>query len=119
MALLADGWHMGTHTAAFAITIFAYQYSRRHAANRDFTFGTGKVSVLGGYSSAIALAVIALFIGVESVGRLIQPLEIRFNEAIIVAVIGLLINLYCAFLLHGHHTHSHDDGHTHTTKAIS
>lgn len=114
MALLADGWHMGTHAAAFAITIFAYQYSRRHAANRDFTFGTGKVSVLGGYSSAIALAVIALFIGVESVGRLLQPLEIRFNEAIIVAVIGLLINLYCAFLLHGHHTHSHDDGHTHT-----
>lgn len=113
MALLADGWHMGTHTAAFAITIFSYKYSRRHAANRDFTFGTGKVSALGGFSSAIALAVIALFIGAESVERLIQPLDIHFNEAIGVAVVGLLINLFCAFLLHGHHTHTHDDGHTH------
>ena len=114
MALLADGWHMGTHAAAFSITIFAYQYSRRHATNRDFTFGTGKVSVLGGYSSAIALAVIALFIGVESIERLIQPLEIHFNEAIAVAVLGLLVNLFCAFLLHGHHTHTHDDGYKHT-----
>jgi cation diffusion facilitator family transporter len=114
MALLADGWHMGTHAAAFAITIFAYRYSRRHTANRDFTFGTGKVSVLGGFSSAVALAVIALFIGVESVERLIQPLAIQFNEAIGVAFVGLLINLFCAFLLHGHHTHTDDDGQTHT-----
>ena len=114
MALLADGWHMGTHAAAFAITIFAYKYSRRHAANRDFTFGTGKVSVLGGYSSAVALAVIALFIGTESIKRLIQPIEIHFNEAITVAVLGLLINLFCAYLLHGHHTYIHDDGHKHT-----
>lgn len=113
MALLADGWHMGTHAAAFAITIFAYQYSRKHAKNREFTFGTGKVSVLGGYSSAIALAVIALFIGVESVKRLIQPLEIQFNEAIAVAVLGLIVNLFCAYLLHGHHTHTHDHGHGH------
>jgi len=110
MALLADGWHMGTHAAAFAITIFAYQYSRRHATNRDFTFGTGKVSVLGGYSSAVALAVIALLIGVESIERLMQPLEIRFNEAIAVAVLGLIVNLFCAFLLHGHHAHIHDNG---------
>ncbi|MGW8287451.1 MAG: CDF family Co(II)/Ni(II) efflux transporter DmeF [Desulfobulbales bacterium] len=114
MALLADGWHMGTHAAAFAITIFAYQYSRRHATNRDFTFGTGKVSILGGYSSAIALAVIALFIGVESIERLIQPLEIHFDQAIAVAIIGLLVNLFCAFLLHGHHTHIHNEGHKHS-----
>ena len=114
MALLADGWHMGTHAAAFAITIFAYKYSRRHATNSDFTFGTGKVSILGGYSSAIALAVIALFIGVESIERLFQPLKIHFNEAIPVAIIGLLVNLFCAFLLHGHRTHIHDEGHKHS-----
>lgn len=113
MALLADGWHMGTHAGAFAITIFAYHYSRKHTNNRDFTFGTGKVSVLGGYSSAVALAVIALFIGVESVKRLIIPHEIRFNEAIAVAVMGLIVNLFCAFLLHGSHTHTRDDGHDH------
>ena len=114
MALLADGWHMGTHSAAFAITIFAYHYSRKHSDNRDFTFGTGKVSILGGYSSAIALAVIALFIGVESVERLMEPLEIHFNEAIAVAVLGLTVNLFCAYLLHGHHTHTHDQGHSHS-----
>lgn len=111
MALLADGWHMGTHAGAFAITIFAYHYSRKHSNNNDFTFGTGKVSVLGGYSSAIALAVVALFIGVESVERLITPIEIRFNEAIAVAILGLIVNLFCAFLLHGHHTHTHEHGH--------
>lgn len=114
MALLADGWHMGTHAGAFAITIFAYHYSRKHSDNRDFTFGTGKVSVLGGFSSAIALAVIALFIGVESVERLIVPQEIRFNEAIAVAVLGLAVNLFCAYLLHGNHTHGHGHGHDHT-----
>jgi cation diffusion facilitator family transporter len=113
MALLADGWHMGTHAGAFAITIFAYHYSRKHSDNSDFTFGTGKVSVLGGYSSAIALAVIALFIGAESVQRLIAPHEIRFNEAIAVAVLGLIVNLFCAFLLHGNHTHRHEHGDDH------
>lgn len=113
MALLADGWHMGTHAGAFAITIFAYRYSRKHKKDTDFTFGTGKVSVLGGYSSAVALAVIALFIGVESIVRLITPQEIRFNEAIAVAVLGLIVNLFCAFLLHGNHTHTHEHGHKH------
>lgn len=113
MALLADGWHMGTHAGAFAITIFAYHYTRKHSGNRGFTFGTGKVSVLGGYSSAIALAVIALFIGAESVQRLITPHEIRFNEAIIVAVLGLIVNLFCAFLLRGNHTHTREHGHDH------
>jgi cation diffusion facilitator family transporter len=114
MALLADGWHMGTHAGAFAITIFAYHYSRKHSNNRAFTFGTGKVSVLGGYSSAIALAVIALFIGVESARRLITPVEIHFNEAIAVAILGLIVNLFCAYLLHGNHTHTHVEGHSHS-----
>jgi len=114
MALLADGWHMGTHAAAFAITIFAYEYSKRHSDNREFTFGTGKVSVLGGFASAIALAVVALFMGFESVQRFFQPLKIHFNEAIVVAIIGLLVNLFCAFLLRGPHKHNHDgQEHTH------
>ena len=113
MALLADGWHMGTHAAAFAITIFAYQYSRRNRDNQAFTFGTGKISVLGGFSSAVVLAVIAFFIGVESVERLFQPLQIHFNEAIGVAALGLFVNLFCAFLLQGHHAHGHDHGHAH------
>ena len=121
MALLADGWHMGTHTAAFAITIFAYRYSRKHAENREFTFGTGKVSVLGGFASAIALAVVALFMGFESIHRFFEPPRIQFNHAIIVAVIGLAVNLICALLLegrhgrddHGHDHHHHQEDHDH------
>ncbi|MGD9186808.1 MAG: CDF family Co(II)/Ni(II) efflux transporter DmeF [Desulfobacteraceae bacterium] len=113
MALLADGWHMGTHTAAFAITIFAYRYSKRHADNRNFTFGTGKVSVLGGFASAIALAVIALVMAFESIHRFFETPHIRFNEAISVAILGLLVNLLCAALLHVGHGHSHQ--HTHDT----
>jgi len=111
MALLADGWHMGTHAAAFTITIFAYGYSRRHADNREFTFGTGKVSVLGGFASAIALAIVALFIGFESVLRFFEPLNIQFNEAIIVAILGLTVNLFCAFLLNIRHDNEHAHNH--------
>jgi cation diffusion facilitator family transporter len=117
MALLADGWHMGTHTAAFAITIFAYRYSKRHASIRNFTFGTGKVTVLGGFASAIALAVIALVMGFESLHRLFETPHIRFNEAICVAILGLLVNLLCAGLLQvgrGHsHQHAQDSGDHH------
>lgn len=117
MALLADGWHMGTHTAAFAITIFAYRYSKRHADNRNFTFGTGKVSVLGGFASAIALAVIALVMGFESIHRFFETPHIRFNEAIGVAILGLLVNILCASLLRigrGHsHEHAQDTGDHH------
>ncbi len=111
MALLADGWHMGTHVAAFLITIFAYRYARKHADDPAFAFGTGKVSVLGGFASAIALAVVALMMAIESVQRIIVPQDIRFNEAIVVAVIGLIVNIVSAFLLQGHHDHSH--GHEH------
>ncbi len=115
MALLADGWHMGTHAAAFAITIFAYQYSRKHAGNRSFTFGTGKVSVLGGFASAVALAVVALFMGFESVHRFFEAARIQFNQAIFVAVLGLAVNLICAVLLQGRHHHGnhHHDDHGH------
>lgn len=112
MALLADGWHMATHVAAFAIAVFAYRYARRHANNSQYTFGTGKVTILGGYTSAVALAVTALTIAIESGTRLFQPQAIRFNEAIAVAILGLVINLASAWLLQDHHDHDHH-GHDH------
>ncbi|PSU32543.1 CDF family Co(II)/Ni(II) efflux transporter DmeF [Photobacterium lutimaris] len=122
MALLADGWHMGTHAAAFLITVFAYRYARKHANNPAFSFGTGKVSVLGGFTSAIALGLVALLMLVESFHRLLDPQAIQFNEAIFVAVIGLVVNIVSVFLLHGnhhddhghhHHNHAHEHGHNH------
>lgn len=114
MALLADGWHMATHVAAFGITMFAYHYARTHAANPRFTFGTGKVGVLGGFASAVALAVVALVMALESVSRMVDPQAIRFNEAIAVAVLGLVVNLVCGWLLHDCHGHDdHDDEHEH------
>jgi cation diffusion facilitator family transporter len=116
MALLADGWHMGTHVAAFVITIFAYRYARKYAESPAYTFGTGKVSVLGGFASAIALAVVALVMLLESIQRIIEPQLIQFNEAIAVASLGLFINVVSAFLLKDEHTHSHhhhDDHHHH------
>lgn len=116
MALLADGWHMATHVAAFMITIFAYRYARKHAKDPAFTFGTGKVTVLGGFSSAVALAVVALVMVVESLERIMNPQVIHFNEAITVATIGLLVNLASAFMLkdeHAHHHHGHTHEHNH------
>lgn len=113
MALLADGWHMATHVAAFGIAVFAYQYARSHANNPKYTFGTGKVSVLGGFTSAVALAVVAFIMALESSARLFQPQAIRFNEAIYVAVVGLAVNLASALLLRDDHHHSHDHHHDH------
>lgn len=122
MALLADGWHMATHVAAFFITIFAYHYARKHADNPAFSFGTGKVNVLGGFASAVALAVVALVMLVESAQRIIEPRAIHFNEAIVVAVIGLAVNIVSALLLkeghdHGDHDHDHHHDHDHNLKA--
>lgn len=111
MALLADGWHMGTHLAAFMITIFAYRYARQHANSPAYTFGTGKVSVLGAFASAIALAVVALVMLLESMQRIIEPQMIQFNEAIAIACLGLFVNIVSAFLLKDQHTHAHDDHH--------
>ena len=120
MALLADGFHMATHAGALTITAAAYLYARRHAHDACFTFGTGKLGELAGYSSAVMMAVIALAIGSESVVRLTAPISIRFNEAIAVAVLGLVVNLVSAWLLHDggghdHHLHYHDrhDDHQH------
>jgi len=111
MALLADGLHMGSHAVALSITAFAYIYARRNAYNSDFSFGTGKVNALGGFTGAILLAVFALFMAVESITRLVYPVEIVFNQAILVAVIGLVVNGASVFIL-GVHDHHHDD-HSH------
>lgn len=118
IALLADGWHMTTHVAAFSITLFAYRYARRNVNNPKYSFGTGKVSVLGGFASAVALGVIALVMALESAMRLFDPQQIQFNQAIAVAIIGLSVNLISAWLLqdrhdhhHHHHLHQHEPHH--------
>jgi cation diffusion facilitator family transporter len=112
MALLADGWHMGTHAAALAVAAFAYAYARKHAADPRYTFGTGKVGALGGFASAVGLAVIALLVLTESAVRLASPVTIRFDEAILVACVGLAVNLFCAFLLRDEeHGHGHGSAH--------
>jgi cation diffusion facilitator family transporter len=113
MALLVDGWHMATHVTAFLITALAYYFSRRHAANPLHSFGTAKIGVLGGFASAVVLAVIALLMAGESVHRLFMPLSIHFNEAIGIAVLGLAVNLVCAFVLTHAHPHDHEHGHHH------
>src|SRR5512146_1803344 len=110
MALLADGWHMGTHAAALGVAAFAYAYARRHARDPRYTFGTGKVGALGGFASAVGLAVVAVLVFGESAARLARPVSIHFDQAIAVAVIGLLVNLGCALLLR-EHDHDHDHGH--------
>ena len=109
MALLADGWHMGTHVTAFLITALAYYFSRRHAANPLHSFGTAKIGILGGFASAVVLAVIALLMAGESVHRFFSPLSIHFNEAIGIAVLGLIVNLICALVL----THERGNPHSH------
>jgi cation diffusion facilitator family transporter len=116
MALLADGWHMATHVAAFGIAIYAYRYARTHARDPRFAFGTGKVTELGGFASALALAFVALAMTVESVQRLFAPRNIAFDEALWVAMLGLLVNLASAWILareggHTHHHHDHDHDH--------
>jgi cation diffusion facilitator family transporter len=113
MALLADGWHMSTHAGALLISAGAYAYAKRRQGDPRFTYGTGKVGDLAAYTSAIALALVAVLIAWESIQRLVSPVSIGFNEAIAVAVLGLLVNLASAALLHaGDHAHSHG-GHTH------
>ncbi|CAB3846872.1 Cadmium, cobalt and zinc/H(+)-K(+) antiporter [Achromobacter dolens] len=110
MALVADGWHMSTHAGAMLITALAYGYARRQARNPRFTFGTGKLGELAGFASAIVLALIALIIGWDSLARLVDPVPIRFDEAIAIAVAGLLVNLVSAWLLKDDHGHAHGHG---------
>jgi cation diffusion facilitator family transporter len=114
MALAADGWHMSTHAGAMTVAALAYRFARTRASDPRFAFGTGKVGELAGFASAIVLGVIALLIAWESALRLVTPRGIRFDEAIFIAVVGLLVNLVSAWLLHqGDHAHEHaheDDG---------
>ncbi len=113
MALLADGLHMGTHAFALAISFWAYRLARKHAGNAKFTFGTWKIEILGAYSSALVLGIVAIAMVYASVERMFKPLAIHYDQALIVAVIGLLVNLVCAAILNsgsGHqHSHEHDD----------
>lgn len=114
MALVADGWHMATHAAALTIAALAYRYARRHAHDPVFAFGTGKVGELAGFASAVTLGVVAVLICWESVQRLLNPLSIGFEQAGLIAVLGLLVNFVSALLLkddHHHHGHDHDDHH--------
>ena len=119
MALLADGFHMATHAGALAVAAGAYAFARRHAADRRFTFGTGKVGDLSGFASALILALVALGIAAESIGRLFDPSPVAFGEATLVAILGLVVNVASVFLLSGghshghHHDHDHDHGHDH------
>jgi len=114
MALLADGWHMSSHTLALGVSAGAYWLARRHAEDPRFAFGTWKIEVLGGYTSAVFLVGVAAYMGIESVTRLLQPTEIHFDEAIPVAILGLAVNVLSAWLLSTGHAHSHDHhGHDH------
>lgn len=119
MALLADGWHMSTHAGALLISAVAYSYARRHRSDSRFSYGTGKVGDLAAFTSAVILALIALLIAWESLQRLVSPIPIDFTQALVVAGIGLVVNLASAVLLHhdhdhpGRHHHDHHDGHDH------
>ncbi|HTQ69880.1 MAG TPA: CDF family Co(II)/Ni(II) efflux transporter DmeF [Acidocella sp.] len=119
IALVADGLHMSTHAGALLLAALAYTFARRHAQDPRFSFGTGKLGDLAGFTSAIILGVVAVGIGAEAVRRFFSPVQIHFNEAIPIAVLGLGVNLLSAWLLgaghhhHGHHDHDHDDHHDH------
>jgi cation diffusion facilitator family transporter len=116
MALLADGLHMGSHATALGVTAVAYIFARRRAKDRSFSFGTGKVNALAGFSSAVLLAVFALLMGIESADRFFNPVEIIFNQAITVSIIGLVVNLVSMLILDtnkDHHSHDHHHNHAH------
>ncbi len=123
IALVADGLHMSTHAGAMLLAALAYSYARKHAGDARFTFGTGKLGDLAGFSSAIILAMIAILIGYEAITRLFAPVTIRFGEAIPIACLGLAVNAVSAWLLsggrHHHHGHHHGDTHDHGPGGIS
>ncbi len=117
MALLADGWHMSSHTLALGLAVGAYVLARRFAQDRRFAFGTWKIEILGAYTSALLLVLVAILMLVQSVERLLHPVAVHYDQAIAIAIVGLLVNLACAFLLRGdhghHHAHAHEDHHHH------
>lgn len=116
MALLADGWHMSSHTIAMGLSLFAYVCARKYAHDSRFSFGTWKIEILGGYTSAVFLVMMAGLMVYHSIERLISPTPIHYDQAIAIAIVGLLVNLASAWLLkdgHHHHGHGHDHGHGH------
>ncbi|TNH95760.1 CDF family Co(II)/Ni(II) efflux transporter DmeF [Aeromonas sobria] len=116
MALLADGWHMSSHALALGLSVLAYRAARHFARDHRFSFGTWKIEVLGGFTSALLLVGVAGLMLFESVFRLLDPSPIHYQQAIAIALVGLLVNLACAWLLkgdHGHHHHQHGHGHGH------
>ncbi|MFQ1610463.1 cation diffusion facilitator family transporter [Aeromonas veronii] len=116
MALLADGWHMSSHALALGLSVLAYRAARHFARDHRFSFGTWKIEVLGGFTSALLLVGVAVLMLFESVFRLLDPSPIHYQQAIAIALVGLLVNLACAWLLkddHGHHHHGHDHHHEH------
>lgn len=116
MALLADGWHMSSHALALGLSILAYRAARHYADDHRFAFGTWKIEILGGYTSALFLLGIAGLMVFQSIERLLAPSAIHYDEAIAIAVVGLGVNLVCAWLLkddHNHHGHHHEHSHQH------
>lgn len=116
MALLADGWHMSSHALALGLAVLAYAAARRFANDTRFAFGTWKMEILGGYTSAILLIMVAGLMLYQSIERLISPSAIHYDQAIVIGVLGLLVNIACAWLLkdgHAHTHHDHDHGHGH------
>lgn len=128
MALLADGWHMSSHALAIGLSAFAYATARRYASDARFAFGTWKIEILGGFASAVFLLGVALLMLVGSVERIFAPQPIQYREAIVIAILGLLVNVVCAAILgkahhhggaHGHgHGHGHDHGHDHAHRPV-
>ncbi|MCL6619787.1 MAG: CDF family Co(II)/Ni(II) efflux transporter DmeF [Thermomonas hydrothermalis] len=115
MAVLADGWHMSSHALALGLSVFAYGFARRHAHNERFAFGTWKVEILGGYTSAILLLGVAALMAFQSVERLLTPSPIHYDQAIAIAIVGLAVNLICAWWLRDQHGHGHEHGHSHAS----
>jgi cation diffusion facilitator family transporter len=113
MALLADGIHMATHVGALGLAAGAYWLARRHASNTRFTFGSGKFGDLAAFASAIVLGVIAAGVAFESVERLLAPVGVDYRDALIIAAVGLAVNVICAFILADSHDHDHRHGHDH------
>jgi cation diffusion facilitator family transporter len=116
MALVADGWHMGSHAAALSISVIGYVAARRFVGHTHFTFGTGKIGPLAAYSSALLLGLVALIMAVQSIERLVSPVRVHFDQALTIAVIGFVVNLACAWILrerhaHGSETHAHASHH--------